>query len=254
MCRPLAPSDEGAVGASRLRERIPANSAPHEKSTHLLAPLLGELARQRLRGLQRRVWSRVQKKEQIKITCHCEERSDVAIRSPCGGSMFSRGVKGMRIATTGVRTGLAMTAGVFMLLFLLSNGSRPRLATPFPSVRTGERGRRWEESAIRQKKEQYNDHVTAQKPPTQENFVFTTDFVPIPHKKTTQSLRIPERLCEVYVRLWVRRWVIYIPAPLASSRSVHSGSCAPSPVCGRPPEPRRNVTAKLPSSLTESMI
>ena len=139
----LAPSDEGAVGDSRLRERkstrpasyarigAPTLGAPsrgagasapegspeprHEQgikenlrpryprrgrplcrpaiscvaphkilcSPPPLAPLLGELARQRLRGRQSWVKSRVEKTEQSKILpCHCEERSDVAIRFP----------------------------------------------------------------------------------------------------------------------------------------------------------------------------
>ena len=116
-----------------------------------------------------------------------------------------------------------------MLPFLFPNGSRPSLATPqsatptaplegtprgggtmllsqlqtfaaercpllgeVPSAHTGERGCRWAESAIRQKKERGNDHVTAQKPPIRVNFRDSTDSAPY---KKLQSLSGIRRDC-----------------------------------------------------------
>ena len=59
----------------------------------------------------------------------------------------------------------------------LCRGALPLLGE-VPSAHTGERGRRWAESAIRQKKERCNDYVTAQKPHIRVNFGDSTDSAP----------------------------------------------------------------------------
>ena len=113
----------------------------------------------------------------------------------------------MRIATASLRTGFAMTGLFYTLPFLFPNGSSPSLAIPQSATPTaplegtprgerhdafepaanlcrgalpllGERGRRWAESAIRQKKERCNDYVTAQKPHIRVNFGDSTDSAP----------------------------------------------------------------------------
>ena len=76
----------------------------------------------------------------VKPTCHCEERSDAAIRipyTPCINVLPPRKRNGFPRPVTSV-TGLGMTEVFYALPSLLPTGTIYQLATPFPSVRTGD--------------------------------------------------------------------------------------------------------------------
>ena len=76
----------------------------------------------------------------VKPTCHCEERSDAAIRipyTPCVNVLPPRKRNGFPRPVTSV-TGLGMTEVFYALPSLLPTGTIYQLATPFPSVRTGD--------------------------------------------------------------------------------------------------------------------
>ena len=73
---------------------------------------------------------KIKERAHFRSLCHSEERSDVGIRSPqCRTETYCRPEK-ERIATTSLRTGLAMTEGVCTLPSLFPIGNFCTPATP----------------------------------------------------------------------------------------------------------------------------